>query len=1774
METQGLLAITSEAEPMSAATGRRFLRAGLLLALAGLVLGVVGDHRGVTAAVSRGIDPLEILNLLVKPNVIVVLDSSGSMSNNLTSGDITGDYARSKMSLAKDVLNQVVTDNADDVNFLFGQYNQGTTSMANTGPGSDRFYYVATSYEYPNMISLELSLRREPGTESSFNVSAGVNDTITFFERVSTSASSRTYVVCSFVIPAGSYVADTDMTNLAATIQTRLTQPYPNANVTCTKYGSSANNAGNSYAFTWDTANQRFRIGRSGGSNYYQLRFGTGTASAGPALGFSSNLPNTTTPVPPAGGTSTNFANSNWSNVNSGTPYNGTTLGLIGVSSRGFEAWRDIRSAWNTFYFREGVQNCSFTIDTPPSPPGIYVRGADLALQIQDKMNGVAPNPNPCGSLSPRNTYAVAHDGPNGVFYFTRIAGTSDAILQWRSQTTYAARAALNARWNPPDLYSGSANAAGLGYPGGNPGTDFWDIRLPFDRTGDVCPVAAPANSFCTQQVPLLRRFTGNDPGTAAVAGGAPFKFTENYDPDGAAGPQLAQNITTYYLRAGKLFNGEIFQVTGSGGLCSMRTGPTQVPPVVTLEQVDTCGGSVENTVVFKWAGAEFGGGACGGFAARVPLATCDQAGSIQLSAIQPFLAKQNIFNPDGTIIGYEEDTSAGFAGGFRVRSGASYNATNVGGSTLTGGIRATGYTPIANSLRDIKTKFVDLWNNGQTPITPISAHDDPKERTIVIFVTDGDDTCPEYDGGGDTSNMDDSALRAAYKAQLLYQRIDALEPASSVTTYVVGFGLSSSRLNWIAWGGSGMTWATSNSPDSSPSYLEQWAASNPGPTGPTQAQKDAQCPTCIDAYAAPTPEKLSEVIQSIINQGAQFGDFTAQASLVEPVYEYSAEVPTAGPAYSPFMGAGSKSRYEGLVPVLFWSTFSMPDFQGHFYGITAAAGVAVTRWDAGERLKTLAQTGMTSCNDGSAGQGTFDKLADSTNNCAIDRRIYTTSRNGVFPVTISNLTDLPWLQSDGNRTSLWPPSSTVNPANPLTVGLLDAALGLPMANDLAAWDDLTTTFQACLGAGAPSACSGPDSQRVPQARKEAREMILAYMAGAKVVLDVNTAEPLRKGSGPNPNPNPDAILYQARSWILAESTMATSAVVAPPMQSTPTGVYDPEYVNYRDGPRTTTSTPAPTDGLKLGFGLRNPDLVGGTDVTNTLNPVMTVTYVAANDMLHAFRAGPNTSACTPPPTTVDCGGEELWGFVPYDQLAKLRDLMLPQTRTDHAFVMAAPVRFSDVFVPAPGTTSNPSGATFSVTVQGADVTGKGVWRKLVIVGRGIAGKHLTALDVTAPGPFTGLAKDAIGPIPYWSRGNPDTVDGLSGGGLNNDAADRDAYAKMGETWSVPAIGYVDRLHSARKGCGSTPGVPCTNPTGGVEFVAFAGSGYGDASSCSPPSPPAPPCEGTTFYTLDLLTGDVVASADVGQRSPLPAGGYDNALVANPAAYASNQFNYKAAGHPFNASHKTSRVYIGDLHGRLWKFVTSALSVPVLFADLGVDQPVGTAVALLKLPADDTGKPYVFANTGNDSRARGVQSWEAPTTGQFRYFAFRDDASDGDTTPPATAQSCTPTVQLPCIWTDELKGTPQFGGDFRGTVQPATVMAQDTLGNILGRVFFAGTRFVPPVGSLLSTPVPPYPCRSRFDSIAFALGAETGGAGFDLNEGGVDDRYIVLDNAKIVAVSIIVDPVGGGSRPHLDDGLRKPNITPTPPEMGPRPVLGSSVTVPAGTTITGSTVCK
>src|SRR5262249_9786954 len=151
-----------------------------------------------------------------------------------------------------------------------------------------------------------------------------------------------------------------------------------------------------------------------------------------------------------------------------------------------------------------------------------------------------------------------------------------------------------------------------------------------------------------------------------------------------------------------------------------------------------------------------------------------------------------------------------------------------------------------------------------------------------------------------------------------------------------------------------------------------------------------------------------------------------------------------------------------------------------------------------------------------------------------------------------------------------------------------------------------------------------------------------------------------------------------------------------------------------------------------------------------------------------------------------------------------------------------AGVRFAEVFVP-----------DTPFTIEGTTYTGR--WRRVLLFGRGLGargafGKYYTALDVTAPGPFTISSLDTQLPDVWWSRGNPDiqTIGSATNNGSGGDAT---LFQNMGQTWSVPAIARVDPAFN------SNPRLSI-----GREYVAYMGSGYPETAG-----------EGTRFYTLDVI---------------------------------------------------------------------------------------------------------------------------------------------------------------------------------------------------------------------------------------------------------------------------------------------------------------------------------
>ena len=175
------------------------------------------------------------------------------------------------------------------------------------------------------------------------------------------------------------------------------------------------------------------------------------------------------------------------------------------------------------------------------------------------------------------------------------------------------------------------------------------------------------------------------------------------------------------------------------------------------------------------------------------------------------------------------------------------------------------------------------------------------------------------------------------------------------------------------------------------------------------------------------------------------------------------------------------------------------------------------------------------------------------------------------------------------------------------------------------------------------------------------------------------------------------------------------------------------------------------------------------------------VLYVGANDgMLHCFDVAT---------------GEELWGFIPYNLLRKLKNMYAVDTANNSRYYA------HDIYCDA--------------TPAVADVQIGGAWRTVLVIGQGpgmgstLGGglNYYWALDVTDP----------ANPLPLWELSHTY----VSGGRT---------YRTMGETWSTPAIGKV-------------------NPGGVARWVAFMGSGYDNDTSNN---------VGRRFYAVRVDNGSVI----------------------------------------------------------------------------------------------------------------------------------------------------------------------------------------------------------------------------------------------------------------------------------------------------------------------------
>jgi hypothetical protein len=338
--------------------------------------------------------------------------------------------------------------------------------------------------------------------------------------------------------------------------------------------------------------------------------------------------------------------------------------------------------------------------------------------------------------------------------------------------------------------------------------------------------------------------------------------------------------------------------------------------------------------------------------------------------------------------------------------------------------------------------------------------------------------------------------------------------------------------------------------------------------------------------------------------------------------------------------------------------------------------------------------------------------------------------------------------------------------------------------------------------------------------------------------------------------------------------------------------------------------------------------------------------------------------------------GLELWGFIPYNLLPKLRTLQDGQ-----------PVGNFDYFV---------DGSPKVADVRLSD----GTWHTYLFAGEGPGGTFYQAFDVTLAGIASSLppTSDGTGPLlsffkaagviplkwtyPLYADFDPTLSSyqlypsGVGTKPYGDIKASAPTLEKtVGQTWSDPAVGQVQS--------NSSP------------YVMLTGSGFFPYSAQHLQANRADVVAGTTFYVIDVNTGSVLTSKDVGSDGTMET--MDS--CASAAVNDCNKFKNALQADPVATGPSDSRfitkVYLGDLDGRVWRFdlafngtTVSIPSNPVKLYDDPNKQPFFSSMATINV----TGTQFAFAGTGNDLLPSNNVSQ------QYRLIGLVDNGASGTKT--------------------------------------------------------------------------------------------------------------------------------------------------------------------------------
>jgi hypothetical protein len=403
--------------------------------------------------------------------------------------------------------------------------------------------------------------------------------------------------------------------------------------------------------------------------------------------------------------------------------------------------------------------------------------------------------------------------------------------------------------------------------------------------------------------------------------------------------------------------------------------------------------------------------------------------------------------------------------------------------------------------------------------------------------------------------------------------------------------------------------------------------------------------------------------------------------------------------------------------------------------------------------------------------------------------------------------------------------------------------------------------------------------------------------------------------------------------------------------------------------------------------------------------------------------------------------GYEVWAFIPYNLLPKLRTLYDGQSVEQFEYFVDSSPKLAEVKI-------------------------NGAWRSLLLFGQGPGGIFYQCFDVTEAGMGVAPDKDTLSDVnnllqrfdspdesivfkwafPNYGHFDPAIKqtftlnDGSPGNKLVlwGDLKSTATYAEksVGFTWSDPAVGPLIS----------------TRAVNGV----IVGSGYfPDIESAITNRGATGPKAGTTMFLLDADTGVLLGNstgASCGTVSGTSGSGTGCLSVGDVSNGRKNALQADPTAAGDYGSPVVNKAYFGDIDGKYWRFnfdSTGALSAN-LMVDTGV--PIYASSALLFVGSTDV---YMFFATGSDS----LPTSTTGGTGTFKLYGLKDNAPGSGATTKFSLSLSSVTQSGGLASGERPSTSPTVAGDivfYTTTTEVATTPCVDFTANLYA-VTYAGS---------------------------------------------------------------------------------------------------------------------